>query len=143
MASLNRVLILGNLGSDPELAETTGGQKVAKFSIATNDTWTDKAGTKQERTEWHRIVVWGRQAEQCHQYLKKGRTAFVEGRIQSHSWEKDGQKRYTTEIVAINVQFIGGAPQGGGRAIEEPPLPEPTGRDIGGAPAISDDDVPF
>ena len=145
MSSLNKVLILGNLGSDPELKMLPSGQAVAQFNIATNDAWVDKGGQKQERTEWHRIVVWGRQAEQCAQYLKKGRTAFIEGRLQTRQWEdKQGQKRYTTEIVANSVQFIGGQGQGGGRD-EQPPMADPTGRDIGpqGGNTISDEDVPF
>jgi single-strand DNA-binding protein len=144
MASMNKVLILGNLGSDPELKVTPGGQPVANFNVATNDVWNDKQGNRQERTEWHRIVVWGRQAEHCHQYLKKGRSVFIEGRIQSRQWEdKQGQKRVTVEIVASNVQFVGGQGGAGRQGVEEPPLPEPTGRDVGGAPAIADEDVPF
>ena len=146
MASVNKVLILGNLGSDPELKVFEGGQPVAKFNVATNEVWVDKSGNKQERTEWHRIVVWGKQAEHCHQYLKKGRTVFIEGRLQTRTWEdKQGVKRSTTEINASNVTFIGGqGGTGGGRQdFEQPPLAEPTGRDMGGAPAINDDDVPF
>jgi single-strand DNA-binding protein len=144
MASMNKVLILGNLGSDPELKVTPGGQPVANFNVATNDVWNDKQGNRQERTEWHRIVVWGRQAEHCHQYLKKGRTVFIEGRIQSRQWEdKQGQKRTTTEIVANNVQFIGGQGGPGRQGADEPQLSEPPARDAGGAPAIADEDVPF
>lgn len=146
MSSLNKVLILGNLGSDPELKMLPSGQAVAQFNVATNDVWVDKGGQRQERTEWHRIVVWGRQAEQCAQYLKKGRTVFIEGRLQTRQWDdKTGQKRYTTEIVANNVQFIGGQGQGG-RFEDQAPMPEPTGRDLpqgGGGGVISDEDVPF
>jgi single-strand DNA-binding protein len=148
MASLNKVLILGNLGSDPELKMTQSGQAVAHFNVATNESWYDKAGgTRQERTEWHRIVVWGRQAEQCQQYLKKGRTVFIEGRLQTREWEdKQGQKRTTTEINALNVQFVGGQGPGQGQGGDRDfnaPITEPIGRDNPPPAAISDDDVPF
>lgn len=150
MASLNKVLILGNLGSDPELKMLPSGQAVANFNVATNESWYDKnSGQRQERTEWHRIVVFGRLAEQCHQFLKKGRTAFIEGRLQTREWEdKEGKKRYTTEINALNVQFIGGQGQGqgqgqgGGRDFDAP-IAEPVGRDNPPPAPISDDDVPF
>lgn len=108
MASLNRVMLIGNLGADPEMRFTQNNLGVCNFRIATTDVWTDKGGQKQERTEWHRIVVFGRQAEACANYLKKGRSVFVEGRIQTREWDdKDGNKRYTTEIVADRVQFLG------------------------------------
>ena len=143
MASLNKVFVMGNLGSDPEVKMTPSGQAVANFNVATNENWTDKSGNRQERTEWHRIVVWGRQAEQCGQYLRKGRTAFIEGRLQTRQWEdQNGQKRYTTEIVANFVQFVGGPGQGPGAGADDSPLPEPTGRDAAPTP-IADDDVPF
>jgi single-strand DNA-binding protein len=108
--SVNKVIILGRLGQDPELKYTPSGAAVCNFSLATSESWNDKAtGQKQERTEWHRIVVWGKLAELCNQYLSKGRQAFVEGKIQTRSWDdKDGNKRYTTEIAANTVQFIGG-----------------------------------
>jgi single-strand DNA-binding protein len=107
--SVNKVIILGRLGQDPELKYTPGGAPVCNFSLATTEAWTDKSGQKQEKTEWHRIVVWGKLAELCNQYLSKGRQAFVEGRLQTRSWDdKDGNKRYTTEINASTVQFIGG-----------------------------------
>ena len=108
--SVNKVIILGRLGQDPELKYTPSGAAVCNFSLATSESWNDKAtGQKQERTEWHRIVVWGKLAELCNQYLSKGRQAFVEGKIQTRSWEdKEGNKRYTTEISAQTVQFIGG-----------------------------------
>jgi single-strand DNA-binding protein len=112
--SLNKVMILGRLGQDPELKYTPSGAAVCNFSVATTETWTDKSGQKQERTEWHRIVVWGKLGELCNQYLSKGRQAFVEGALQTRSWEgKDGSKRYTTEINAKNVQFIGGQASAG------------------------------
>lgn len=147
MASLNRVLIIGNLGSNPEVRSITGGQTVASFSVATNEVWNDKQGQKQERTEWHKVVVWGRAAEFCGQYLQKGSTVFVEGRIQTRSWDdKEGQKRYTTEIVATSVQAIGGrggSGEGGGQSYQDAPVVEPVGMPVTTPNAISDDDVPF
>lgn len=108
--SVNKVIILGRLGQDPELKYTPGGAPVCNFSLATSENWTDKSGQKQEKTEWHRVVVWGKLAELCNQYLAKGRQAFVEGRLQTRSWDdKDGNKKYMTEINATTVQFIGGA----------------------------------
>jgi len=109
MMSVNKVIVLGRLGQDPELKYTPSGAAVCNFSLATSETWTDKnSGQKNEKTEWHRIVVWGKLAELCNQYLSKGRQAFVEGKIQTRSWDdKDGNKRYTTEISASTVQFIG------------------------------------
>ena len=108
--SVNKVIVLGRLGQDPELKHTTGGSPVTNFSVATNESWTDKQGQKQERTEWHRIVVWGKLAELCSQYLSKGRQVYLEGRLQTRSWEDaQGQKRYTTEISANTVQFLGAA----------------------------------
>ena len=106
--SVNKVIILGRLGQEPELKYTPGGAAVCNFSLATSENWTDKSGQRQERTEWHRVVVWGKLAELCNQYLSKGRQAYVEGRLQTRSWDdKDGNKRYTTEINATTVQFIG------------------------------------
>jgi single-strand DNA-binding protein len=107
--SINKVILIGRLGQDPELKYTPSGSAVCNFSMATSESWADKSGQKQEKTEWHRIVVWGKLAELCNQYLAKGRQAFVEGSLQTRSWEgKDGQKRYTTEINARNIQFLGG-----------------------------------
>lgn len=112
---VNKVILIGNLGADPEVRFTPGGQAVANFRIATNESWTDKQGQKQERTEWHRIVVWGKLAELCGEYLKKGRQAYVEGRLQTREWtDKEGKKNYTTEIVANTVQFLGGSGGGAG-----------------------------
>ncbi len=121
MASVNKVILLGNLGRDPELRYTPGGQPVANFSIATSESWNKKDGSgREEKTEWHRIVAWGRTAELCAQYLAKGRTVYIEGRLQTREWEnKEGQKQRTTEVVANTVQFIGspgGAGAGGGAA---------------------------
>ncbi len=113
--SVNKVILLGRLGQDPELKYTPSGAAVCNFSLATSESWMDKnSGQKQEKTEWHRIVVWGKLAELCNQYLSKGRQAFVEGRIETRSWDdQSGQKRYTTEIKANTVQFIGGAATAG------------------------------
>lgn len=117
--SLNKVMLIGHLGSDPELRYTQGGQPVCNFNLATNEKW-EKDGKSQERTEWHKVVVWGKIAESCEKYLKKGRQAYIEGKLQTREWEdKDGSKRYTTEVVAQTVQFLGGegkASGGGGRS---------------------------
>lgn len=108
MSGVNKVILVGRLGTDPELKYTQGGQPVARLSVATSEQWTDKNGQKQERTEWHRVVVWGKLGELCGKYLTKGRQAYVEGRLQTRSWEdQQGQKRYSTEIVASTVQFLG------------------------------------
>ena len=115
MAGVNKAILVGNLGRDPELRHTPNGQAVVNFTLATSENWTDKNGERQERTEWHRIVVWGKTAEMCNQYLSKGRTVYIEGRIQTREWEdKDGNKRYTTEVNAQTVQFIGPRTDGGG-----------------------------
>ena len=111
--SVNRVTILGRLGQDTELKYTPSGSAVCNFSVATSESWTDKSGQKQEKTEWHRIVVWGKLAELCNQYLGKGKQCYIEGKLQTRSWDdKDGQKRYTTEILANTVQFLGGVATG-------------------------------
>ena len=147
MASgVNKCILIGRLGKDPDVRYTSNGGAVANFNLATNESWTDKAGQKQERTEWHRIVVWGKLGELCGQYLSKGRQAYVEGRLQTRDWtDKDGNKRYTTEIVAQNIQFLGGsagqgqsASAGGSPDFVPPPSDGPDmGGDSGG------DEVPF
>ncbi len=115
MASLNKVFLIGNLGADPEVRYTASSSAVANFRIATTEVWNDREGNRQERTEWHRIVVWGKQAEHCGSYLRKGRSVHVEGRIQTREWEdREGQRRYTTEIVADRVTFLGGRGEDGG-----------------------------
>ena len=143
MSGINKVILIGRLGQDPEVRYTPDGTAVANFSIATSEEWKDKnSGEKRERTEWHRIVAWRRLGEICGEYLSKGRQVYIEGRIQTKSWEdKDGNKRYTTEIIASDVQFLGGrdsataagpsagAPDTGGQA------PSPQGP--------QDDDIPF
>lgn len=108
MAGINKVIIVGRLGQDPEVRYTPNGQGVANFSVATSETWIDKqSGDKQEKTEWHRIVVWGKLAELCRDYLKKGRQVYIEGKLQTRSWnDKTDVKRYATEVIAQNVQFL-------------------------------------
>ena len=114
MASVNKVIILGNLGRDPETRYTTGGDAVTNLNIATSEQWKDKAGEKQERTEWHRVVLFGRQAEIAGEYLKKGRSVYIEGRLQTRKYtDKDGVEKYSTEIVADRMQLIGGARDAG------------------------------
>ncbi len=109
MGSLNKVMIIGNLGRDPEVRYTASGQAVASLNVATHERWSDKDGNPQERTEWHRVTVWGRQGENCGKYLTKGRSVYVEGRLQTRQWEdKEGATRYTTEIVANQVVFLQG-----------------------------------
>jgi single-strand DNA-binding protein len=129
---VNKVILIGNLGADPEVRFTPGGQAVANFRIATSETWNDKNGQKQERTEWHRIVVWGKLAELCGEYLKKGRQCFVEGRLQTREWtDKENKKNYTTEVVASSVVFLGGRDAGAGEGMGS------RGRSGGGAGSFS------
>ncbi len=145
MASVNKVILVGNLGQDPEVRYLPSGQAVATFSVATTEKWTGKDGMPGERTEWHRISVWGKQGENCKEFLKKGRQVYLEGRIQTREWDdKEGNKRKTTEIVADRVVFLGGGGSGsGGRQQSgqgggEPAFPE--------EPSIlgsNDDDIPF
>lgn len=114
--SVNKVILVGRLGQNPEVKYTPSGAPVANFSVATSESWTDKSGQKQEKTEWHRIVVWGKVAELCGQYLTKGRQVYLEGRLQTRQWQdKDGQTKYTTEVQAQTVQFLGAASGGAER----------------------------
>ena len=132
---INKAILIGNLGADPEVRYTQSGTAVANFNLATTETWT-KDGNKEEKTEWHRIVAFGRLGEVCGEYLSKGSKAYIEGRIQTRQWEdKDGNKRYTTEIVAREMKILTpkGASQGNSGPGDEPPLPEPS----------MGDDVPF
>ncbi|MSP17901.1 MAG: single-stranded DNA-binding protein, partial [Myxococcales bacterium] len=116
---VNKVILIGNLGADPELKYTSGGQAVCDLRMATNESWTDKQGQKQERTEWHRVVLWGKPAEICKQYLSKGSRVYIEGRLQTRSWDdKEGQKRYSTEIVANDFMFLGGKGEGAAAGAE-------------------------
>jgi single-strand DNA-binding protein len=142
MAGINKVIIIGRLGNDPEVRYTPSGAAVAKFSVATSEEWKDKnTGEKKERTEWHRITVWGKLGEICGEYLSKGRQVYVEGRLQTSSYDdKDGVKRYSTEIVASDVQFLGSKESGGGRSGGGAPPRESLG---GQGPPPSDDDIPF
>src|SRR5215468_722907 len=150
--SVNKVILVGRLGRDPETRYTGSGQAVANFSVATDESYKDRNGERQKRTEWHKIVVWGKQAEIAQQYLKKGSLVFIEGRIQSREWQdKEGQKRTSFEIVANNLRMLGGrgdagAGGGGGRGGEDfdqgGPSEEPMGGGQGG-PEISDEDIPF
>lgn len=151
--SVNKVILLGRLGQDPELKYTPSGAAVCNFSLATTESWNDKSsGQKQERTEWHRVVVWGKLAELCNQYLAKGRQAFVEGRLQTRSWDdQNGQKRYTTEINATTVQFIGGqASAGAGNYAPQQQQSSPSQSSDGGQDYnistdsnFASDDIPF
>ena len=107
--SINKAILIGNLGSDPELRSTPSGVQVANFSLATTESWTDTSGERQERTEWHRVVIWRRLAEVAGQYLKKGSKIYIEGKLQTRSWEdQNGQKRYTTEVVANSMEMLDG-----------------------------------
>lgn len=136
---VNRVFLIGRLGRDPELRYTGSGTPVANFSLATDETWTDSNGQRQNRTEWHNIVVWSRLAEICNQYLRKGRLIFIEGRIQTREWDdRDGNKRRTTEIVATNMQMLESKSDQGqsGSGNQEEHM---DAMEIG----ISDDDIPF
>src|SRR5215469_9208723 len=161
--SVNRVILVGRLGRDPETRFTGGGQAVANFSVATDETYKDRAGERQKRTEWHKIVVWGKQAEIAQQYLKKGSLVFIEGRIQSREWQdKEGQKRTSFEIVATNFRMLGGradgaaagagggASRGGGGDFDDQSGPEESygggghsGHGSSSGPEISDEDIPF
>ena len=162
---VNKVILVGNLGKDPEVRYTPGGAAVANFTIATNENWTDKQGQKQERTEWHRIVVWGKTAELCGEYLSKGRQVYIEGRLQTREWNnKEGVKQYTTEVVANpvgGVVFLSGGERGaggggrgraGGSSGEDgfgaPPPgldegPQGGGGGSGGGSKGGEDDIPF
>jgi single-strand DNA-binding protein len=142
MAGINKVILVGHLGADPDLRYTASGGAVCELRLATSESWKDKGGEKQERTEWHRIIVWGKTGEACAKYLAKGRMAYVEGRIQSRSYDdKDGVKKYITEIVASDVQFLGGGKsEGGGRGASRDEGQQPDTSD--GWPG-SDDGIPF
>ena len=159
MASVNKVILVGNLGNDPELRYTPGGQAVCDLRIATTESFTGRDGEKKENTEWHTVVVWGKQAENCSKYLSKGRQAYVEGRLRTRTWDdkETGKKNYKTEIVAQIVQFLGGAPggergerggrgapaKGGDRGAPPDRADESPPDDFGGAPPAGDDEIPF
>lgn len=145
MASINKVILIGNLGKDPEFSKTTAGRSIAKFSLATNETWYDKNGEKHERTEWHNIVAWDKRAELANQYLRKGRSIYIEGRLATSSWDQDGIKRYKTEIVVTNFEFLG---SNSGRS-DDTSLPnnnmEPASESssVAEPSSIIEDDLPF
>jgi single-strand DNA-binding protein len=166
--SVNKVILVGRLGQNPEVRYTPAGAAVANFSIATSESWMDKSGQKQEKTEWHRIVVWGKTAENCNQYLSKGRQIYVEGRLPTRQWQdKDGQTKYTTEIQAQTVQFLGGNAPGAGTGAVAGPSDRPARDSMGGSeygmhgggmgapyggpsspspsmePSFTEDDIPF
>jgi single-strand DNA-binding protein len=148
MGSVNKVILVGNLGRDAELRYTPGGAAVATLNMATTEVWNDKGGQRQEKTEWHRVVLWGKQAESLSEYLTKGKQIYIEGRLQTRQWDdKDGNKRYTTEIRADRVTLLGGGGGGGARSGAS----RSGGDDMGGhAPGpdagpepLTDDDIPF
>ena len=147
--SINKVILVGRLGRDPEMKYTSGGTPFCRFSIATDDNWTAKgSGEKQERTEWHSIVVWDRLAEICNQYLTKGRLVYIEGSLQTREWDdKEGVKRKTTEVRARDMVMLGGGSSGPGGEGGMPSRPDsgggPSGPSGGGGSAITDDDIPF
>ena len=150
---VNKVILVGNLGADPDMRYTPSGQGVCELRLATSESWNDKNGQRQERTEWHRIVVWGKRAEVCSKYLSKGRQVYVEGRIQTRTYDdKDGNKRYITEIIASDVQFLsggGGDRRDGARGGRDDGPPPPSDGDFagfgggGGGGGGPDDDIPF
>jgi len=143
--SVNKVILVGHLGKDPEVRFTNNGNAVANFSMATSEVWNDRDGKRQERTEWHNIVVWGKQGEHCGQYLAKGRQVYVEGSIRTRSYDdKSGNKRYVTEIVAQRIQFLGGG--GGTRLAPQTDSGHPDDMSTAGAPGgqpPGDDEIPF
>jgi single-strand DNA-binding protein len=149
--SVNKVILIGNLGKDPELKHTSSGTAVATMTVATNERFKDKSGEWQDRTEWHNVVLWQRLAEIATEYLKKGRSVYVEGRLQTRSWEdKQGQKRYTTEIVASDLVLLGGGrgEDSGSRApTRGSDFDQSAPGEFDSAPArateITDDDIPF
>ena len=147
MASVNKVILVGNLGADPEKRYTGSGAAVCNLRVATTDVWKDKSGAKQEKTEWHRIVIFGVQAENCAKYLSKGRPVYIEGSIQTRKWEdQQGQTRYTTEVIAQRVQFLGSGSGRGSEAQSGDTSPEafpPPANDFDQAPGAGDDDIPF
>ena len=149
MGSVNKVILVGNLGRDAELRYTPGGAAVATINMATTEVWNDKAGQKQEKTEWHRVVLWGKTAESLNEYLTKGKQIYVEGRLQTRQWDdKDGNKRYTTEIRGDRVVLLGGGGRGASGASTDR---GGEGAGMSGGPSgpaepsepLSDDDIPF
>ncbi len=143
--SINKVILVGRLGRDPELKYTASGTPFCRFSMATDDSWTDKgSGERTERTEWHNIVVWDKLAEICNNYLTKGKMVYIEGSLQTREWDdQEGNKRKTTEIRARDMMMLGGPGEGGGGGgSRRPSGPSPGAESPGGSP-ITDDDIPF
>lgn len=154
MGGVNKVILVGNLGAAPDVRTTPAGQMVATVSLATSETFNDREGKRQERTEWHRVVLWGKLAELAQRWLKKGSQIYVEGRLQTRSWDdqQTGQKRYSTEVVGASMTFLGRAEGGGGSgggAREQQPreqpqrAPAPRGPNVEEDAGFFDDDVPF
>ena len=145
MGSVNKVILVGNLGRDAELRYTPAGAAVATINMATTEVWNDKAGQRQEKTEWHRVVLWGKSAESLAEYLVKGKQIYVEGRLQTRQWDdKDGNKRYTTEIRGDRIVLLGGG-GGGGRnqSIERQEVGVHAGAPEPASEPLTDDDIPF
>ncbi len=139
---VNKVILIGNLGADPDLRYTPSGAAVATLSIATNEVWKDNEGNQQQKTEWHRVVLWRKLAEVAGQYLKKGSQVYIEGRLQTRSWDdKDGVKRYTTEIIGNNMQMLGRKDADGTEP--DAPLPEASGEPQDSGSIDEGDDLPF
>jgi len=147
MSSLNKVMLIGRLGKDPEVRYTPDGSPVANFSLATGEFWTDKSGTRQERTEWHNIVAWNKLADLSSRYLKKGRQVYIEGRIRTREWDdRDGNKRRTTEIIANQMVLLGSRQESSEDSYSGPGVPvkaAASGADSEGDLNITDDDIPF
>ena len=146
MSTVNKVILVGRLGRDPEVRYTPNGQAVANFSVATDESWKDKSGEKQQRTEWHNIVVWGKLAEICGQYLNKGKLVYLEGRLQTREWDdREGVKRKTTEVIVSDMVMLGSKGEGGGgggggrESTRQPVAQASEPADVG----ITDDDIPF
>lgn len=142
MGSVNKVILVGNLGRDAEVRFTPSGAAVANFSIATTEVWNDKSGQKQEKTEWHKVVLWGKAAEALKDYLVKGKQVYVEGRLETRKWEKDGVERYTTEVKADKITLLGGGGGGGGSRSMDRSMGQ-SGGDESPMEPITDDDIPF
>jgi single-strand DNA-binding protein len=136
MAGVNKVILVGNLGADPEVRYTADGTAVCNFRIATTERFKDRQGNMQERTEWHRVVAWRKLAEICGQYLAKGKQVYIEGKIRSDTWEKDGVKQYSYKIEADTMQMLGGLGPGNRVQEPEPPFEPPPG-------GVPEDDIPF
>ncbi|HEY2934338.1 MAG TPA: single-stranded DNA-binding protein [Acidobacteriota bacterium] len=144
MSSVNKVILVGRLGRDPEVRYTPSGAPVANFSVATDEVWKDKSGERQQRTEWHNIVVWNKLAEICGQYLTKGKLVYLEGRIQTREYDdRDGNKRRITEVIVSDMVMLGSKAEGGGTPKESPRQPVQSVAETTADVGITDDDIPF